>query len=286
MGRSSSSLPGATDDQGFARLLGRLVKKTGSAATKRPDVSRPLIFAHRGASRVAPENTLPAFEAAIRSGADGIELDVQYSSDGHLVVIHDLRLEALTNGTGRVTAQPLRALRALDAGSHFGPQFAGTRIPLLSEVLDLLRDKLLVNVELKVPDSANAGLGADVVAAVRAHGMVDQVVVSSFNPFALRRAKRAGPEIECALLVAHDLPGWMQWGLTRRYSRADGIHPEASMVDAAYIDWATKAHLPVRVWAVDNEAEIRRMIALGVDAVITDVPDLILAMTKTSPAGF
>jgi glycerophosphoryl diester phosphodiesterase len=252
---------------------------------KRPEVSRPLIFAHRGASRVAPENTLPAFEAAIRLGADGVELDVQYSSDGHLVVIHDLKLEALTNGTGCVTAQPLRALRALDAGSHFGPQFAGTRIPLLGEALDLLRDKLLVNVELKVPDPANAGLGADVVAAVRAHGMVDQVVVSSFNPFALRRAKRAGPEIECALLVAHDLPGWMRWGLTRRYSRADGIHPEASMVDAAYVSWASKARLPLRVWAAEDEAEMRRMIVLGVDAVITDVPDLMVEMVKPSLVG-
>ena len=253
---------------------------------KRPGVSRPLIFAHRGASRVAPENTLPAFEAAIRSGADGVELDVQYSADGHLVVIHDLTLEALTGSSGRVTAQPLLALRALDAGSRFGPQFAGTRIPLLGEVLDLLRGRLLVNVELKVPDPANAGMGADVAEAARAHGMVDQVVVSSFNPFALRRAKHAGPEIECALLVAHDLPGWMRWGLTRRYSRADGIHPDASMVDAAYIAWATKAHLPVRVWAVENEAEMRRMIALGVDAVITDVPDLMVATTMTSPSGF
>src|SRR5512143_223381 len=115
---------------------------------KRPGVSRPLVFAHRGASKMAPENTLPAFEAAVRSGADGVELDVQYSSDGQLVVIHDLTLEALTDGTGRVTAHTLRELRALDAGYHFSPEFAGTRIPVLDEVLDLLRDRLLVNVEL------------------------------------------------------------------------------------------------------------------------------------------
>jgi glycerophosphoryl diester phosphodiesterase len=251
---------------------------------KRPQVNRPLIFAHRGASKVAPENTMPAFEAAIRLGADGVEMDVQYSSDGHLVVIHDLTLEALTNGIGRVTAQPLGTLRALDAGSHFGPQFAGTRIPLLDEVLDLLRGRLLVNVELKAADTASAGIGADVAAAVRAHGMADQVVVSSFNPFALRRAKQAGPEIECALLLAHDLPAWMRWGLTRRYSRADGIHPEALMVDAAYVSWASKAHLPVRVWTVDDEAEMRRMVALGVDAVITDVPDLMVELTHSSLA--
>jgi glycerophosphoryl diester phosphodiesterase len=252
---------------------------------KRPEVSRPLVFAHRGASRVAPENTLPAFEAAIRSGADGVELDVQYSSDGHLVVIHDLTLEKLTNGIGRVTAQPIATLRALDAGSHFGAEFAGTRIPLLDEVLDLLRGKLLVNVELKVPDTGSADLGADVVTTVRAHGMADQVVISSFNPFALRKAKVADPGIECALLLARDLPGWMRWGLTRRYSRADGIHPETVMVDTAYVAWASKQRLPLRVWTVDDDAEMRRMLALGVDAMITDVPDRLIEIMRSSRVG-
>lgn len=252
---------------------------------KRPRVDRPLIFAHRGAHRIAPENTLPAFEEAIRSGADGVELDVQYSADGHVVVIHDLTLDALTDGAGRVTAHTLQELRSLDAGSRVGPEFAGTRIPLLHEVLDLLRGKLLINVELKVPDTASVGLGADAVAAVRAHDCVDQVVISSFNPFALRRAKRAGPEIECALLVAHDLPGWMRWSVTRRHSRADGIHPEASMVNSSYMASASKARLPVRVWDVSDESEMRRLIALGVDAVITDVPELMLEIAKSSLSG-
>jgi glycerophosphoryl diester phosphodiesterase len=247
---------------------------------KCPEEPRPLVFAHRGACRVAPENTLPAFEAAIQSGAHGVELDVQYSSDGHLVVIHDLTLEALTDGTGRVSAHTLQELRSLDAGSHFGPEFAGTRIPLLDEVLDLLWNRLLVNVELKAPDMASGQVGVDVVAAVRAHGMVDQVAISSFNPFALRHAKRAGPEIECALLIAHDLPGWTRWGLTRRYSGANGIHPEASMVDPAYVSWARKARVPVRVWTVDDETEMQRMVALGVDAVITNFPDLMVKLAK------
>jgi glycerophosphoryl diester phosphodiesterase len=252
---------------------------------KVPDATRPLVFAHRGASRVAPENTLPAFEAAIRSGADGVELDVQFSSDGRLVVIHDLTLEALTDGAGRVAAHTFQALRALDAGSHFSPEFAGTRIPLLDEALDLLRNRLLVNVELKSPDTVSAKIGAAVVTATRVHGMADQVVISSFSPFAVRQAKRAGPEIECALLVAHDLPAWMRWGLTRRYSCADGIHPEALMVDAAYVSRARKARLPVRVWTVNDESEMRRMIDFGVDAVVTDVPDLMLALSKASQGG-
>ena len=240
---------------------------------KRPDVNRPLIFAHRGACRVAPENTLHAFEAAIGLGADGVELDVQYSSDGKLVVIHNPRLEETTSGAGRVTAHTFEELRGLDAGSHFGPQFAGTPLPSLQEVLDLLKGRLLINIEIKAFELAST-LGHDVVAAVRERDMADQVVISSFNPFALRRAKRAGPEIECALLTAADLAGWMRWELTRRFSRGDGIHPEHTMVDAAYMAWARKRRLPVRVWTVNEVADIQRMIALGVDTIITDAPDL------------
>lgn len=241
---------------------------------KRPDVKRSLIFAHRGASKVAPENTLPAFDAALRLGIDGVELDVQYSSDGALAIFSYPTLEKTSNGTGRVTSHTLAELRTLDAGSWFDPRFANTRIPVLDEVLELLKGKLLVNIELKVLDRLTAGLGADVVEVVRKHDMADQAVISSFNPFALRKAKQAGPEIECALLLAHDLPGWMRWGFTRRYSRADGVHPDTEMVDAAYVAWARKAGMPVRVWGVDAEADIRRMMALGVDAIITNAPEV------------
>ena len=245
---------------------------------RRPNVKRPLIFAHRGASKAAPENTLPAFEAALQLGADGVELDVQYASDGALVIFHNDTLEKTSSGVGRVTAHTLSELRTLDAGSWFGPSFAGTRIPTLDEALELLKGKLLVNVELKVLGSLRSGMGADTVKAIRGHNMTDQVVISSFNPFALRQAKESGPEIECALLLAHDLPGWMRWGVTQRYSRADGLHPDFGMVDEAYVAHTRKLGLPVRVWTVDDEAEMRRLIALGVDAIITNVPDVLAAL--------
>lgn len=245
---------------------------------RRPDCKRPLIFAHRGASKAAPENTLPAFEAAMRLGADGVELDVQYSSDGALVIIHNATLEKTSDGTGRVTEHTLSELRALDAGSWFGATFAGTRIPTLDEAFGLMKGKLLVNVELKVLNSLQSSLGADAVKVIRAHGMADQVVISSFNPFVLRQAKAAGPEIECALLVAHDMPGWTRWGVTRRHSRAESLHPDFALVNAAYMTHARQLGLPVRVWTVDDEAEMRRLIALGVDAIITNVPDRLAAI--------
>lgn len=244
---------------------------------RRTVTNRPLVFAHRGAKRVAPENTLPAFEAAIRLGADGVELDVQYSSDGKLVIFHDLNLEKTSNGTGRVTAHPFEELRELDAGAHFGPEFAGTQIPTLDEVLDLAKGKLLVNIELKSLEITGARLGVDVVAAVRAHKMADEVVISSFNPFALRTSKKVGPEIEHALLLAPDTSGWTRWGLTLRYSLAEGLHPETIMVDEAYMAAARRRKMPVRVWTVNEEAKMRELAALGVDAIISDTPDVALA---------
>ncbi len=245
---------------------------------KHSAINRPLIFAHRGACRVAPENTLPAFQAAMDLGADGVELDVQYSSDGKLMVFHNPTLEATTDGAGRITSHTCEELRALDAGAKFDAGFAGTRIPTLDEVLDLLRGKLLVNIELKALTPTTFNMGTDVVAAVRAHDMADQVLLSSFNPFALRHAKRAGPGIECGLLLAADLPKWMHWSLTRRWSRADALHPDLPMVDAAYMARARGLGMPVRVWTVNEAADMQRMITLGVDAIISDVPDVLKSL--------
>jgi glycerophosphoryl diester phosphodiesterase len=244
---------------------------------KRPDVDRPLIFAHRGANHVCPENTLPAFAAAVDLGADGVELDVQFSSDGELIIIHDYRLDKTTDGNGRVVSQPYEELKKLDAGIWFGPEFASTRIPTLDQVLDLLHGKLLINIELKSPEMSST-LGPDVVRCVRAHGMSDQVLLSSFNPFVLRAAKRAGPEIECALLTAPDLPGWMRSGVARRWSLAQGLHPELVMVDEQYVAEARKRGMPVRPWTVNEEADMRRLRDLGVDAIITDWPDRLKAL--------
>ncbi|MGE5603242.1 MAG: glycerophosphodiester phosphodiesterase [Nitrososphaerales archaeon] len=249
---------------------------------KQTITNRPLVFAHRGAKRVAPENTLPAFEAAIRLGADGVELDVQYSSDGKLVIFHDLNLEKTSNGTGRLTAHTFEELRRLDAGSYFSPDFAGTQIPTPDEVLDLAKGKLLVNIELKSLEISGAKLGVDVVQTVRAHGMVDDVVISSFNPFVLRRSKLAGPEIEHALLLDLDTQGWTRWGLTLRHSHADGVHPETRMADAAYVAAAHKRKMPVRVWTVNDEGEMRRLAALEVDAIISDIPDVALRALQGS----
>src|SRR5512140_263558 len=114
-----------------------------------PDLPRPVVFAHRGASAHAPENTLASFDLAFAQGADAIELDAQLTADGEIVVFHDATLDRATDGTGRLSQKTLAELRALDAGSSFSPKHRGEKIPLLEEVFDAVGKKLFINVELK-----------------------------------------------------------------------------------------------------------------------------------------
>lgn len=247
---------------------------------------RTLVFAHRGARERAPENTLPAFEEAAILGADGIELDVQLSADGALVVIHDFTLERTTNGTGRVAEKTLAELRTLDAGAWFAPQFAATRIPTLDEVLEAVKGRLLVNIELKTfsltDQTTRLRLAQSVLECIRKHGMERQVLISSFNPLALRVMRQLTPQIAIGYLYAPDLPlplakGWLARPLIGRH---EARHPHFSMVDEAYMRWARRHGYRVNVWTVNDPADIQRMCALGVDMIISDRPDVALSIVR------
>lgn len=240
---------------------------------RNPHPERPLIFAHRGAKAVAPENTIPAFLKAAELGADGVELDVQFSADGALIVIHNPTLEQTTDGHGRVTSFTLEELKQLDAGAKFDPRFAGTRLCTLEEALDAIGDRLLVNIEMKSFAMGTDGMAEQVAEIIRKRALYDQVIVSSFNPFALRRLKRTDSRIETGLLYAPDLPIYLSRAWLRPWAKPDAMHPEHVMVDAAYMRWARCNNYPVNVWTVNETADMQRMIELGVNAIITDYPD-------------
>ena len=165
--------------------------------------SAPLIFAHRGAREDAPENTLPAFDLALDMKADGIELDVQCSKDGQLMVIHDFTLDKTTNGTGRVSAFTADELFELDAGSHFSAEFAGTRMPTLAQVFDLVGNRGQVNIELKTDDLQGGGEVEPVIALIQRRKLYEQVIVSSFNPIALIKMRYLDPAIKLGAALLH-----------------------------------------------------------------------------------
>ena len=234
------------------------------------------IWAHRGARREAPENTLPAFELAVAQGADGVEFDVQLTADGTVVVIHDESVERTTDGNGPVAGFTLGELQGLDASSGF-PGYAGVQIPTLAQTLDLLAPTgLKLNIELKNSDEAYPGLEEKVLAAVAAHQIADRVVLSTFNHYSLKKMQSLGAPSQLGMLYTDPL--YKPW----RYAAKLGvgaIHPPARYVlSGGWVRKAQASGLAVRPWVVNSERMLARMFRWGVDGVFTDVPAAAVAL--------
>lgn len=239
------------------------------------DQNLPLNFAHRGASYEAPANTPAAFMLAAELGADGIELDVQLSKDGQLVVIHDFTLDATTDGHGPVADKTLEELRALDAGGWFDPALAQQRIPTLQEVIDLVGARLLLNIELKTRSLRDDGLAAAVVRVVEQNNLQDRVVISSFNPLAIWRARLLNEDIPVGLLYAPDAPLLLRRPWLRYLVPLDAVHPKYTMVDDAYMEWARHKGYRVHTWTVDDPDDMQRLVKSSTDIIITNRPDVL-----------
>lgn len=240
------------------------------------DKPLPLVFGHRGASFDAPENTLAAFALARQQGADGVELDTMLSRDGVPVVIHDVTLENTTDGHGPVRDLDLKALKALDAGSHFDREFQGEPIPTLDEVLETLGPDLRVNIELKTWSWRPDGLEEAVLNVIRRHDAGSRVIISSFNPMALRRFRALAPYLPIGYLYAPDEPiylrhAWLMFGLPH-----EARHPFHEMIDARYMDWARRRGYQINTWTVDSPDRMRTLRDLGVHGIITNRPALAL----------
>ncbi len=237
--------------------------------------NRVLNFAHRGASHDAPQNTLAAFRLAREMGADGVELDVQVSKDSEAMVIHNFTVDATTDGQGSVKDKTLAELKELDAGSWFDARFTSQRIPTLQEVIVEVGHQLLLNIELKTRVFGSANLTAEVVRLIEDHNLVHRVVVSSFNPFSLRQVKKLNPRIHTGLLYYFDLPAHLARSLFMLLANPSALHPEKHLINQKYMAWAKERGYRVNAWTVDEPAEMERLIALGVDGIITNRPDVL-----------
>ncbi len=239
-------------------------------------MKQPEIFAHRGARRTAPENTLPAFANALAMGVAGIEFDVHLSADGRLVVIHDFSVEKTTNGRGIVTQMNAAELRRLDAGSHFDAAFAGERIPFLEEVLDLVGDRCRLNIEIKSMDPYANDASTNVAAIIRDRHLYEQVIVSSFNPITLIKMRHLDARIALGVLYDASMPRFLRELWAGPVLRPEAQHPHHALIDADYMRWACALPGAVNTWTVNELAEAQRLAALGVDVIMTDVPDQIM----------
>lgn len=235
-----------------------------------------LVFGHRGASAYAPMNTISAFELAAEQGADGIELDVHRSPDGHAVICHDFTVDSTTDGSGPVAGMTLAQLKALDAGSWLGDDFRGVRIPTLDEVFEAIGDKLLVNVEIKSKSRETDGVEQVVADVIVRCEMQQRVIVSSFNPLALKRFREIMPEVPIGFLYEPDMPVDTQAMMRQLDLPHEARHPQHMMIDAAYMQGAQAENYRVNTWTVNDPEQAVALRDLGVNAIITDKPDVII----------
>lgn len=248
---------------------------------------RPLVIGHRGAAGEAPENTLAAFELAIRQGADGIEFDVHLSADGVPVVIHDQRLDRTTSGSGRVSQSSYAALRRLDAGAWFHPSvdggrarptYVGLRIPSLSEVLTWVRERnCKAFVEIKQPPATYPGIEARVLEEIGRARAASLVTVISFHFPTLSRLRELGSRISLGIDFTRPLLA------VRRAKAVDAttLLPHWAFASRRFIRRAHRAGLRVVVWGLDQPKWMRRKLADGVDGIITRFPAKLVEVSRT-----
>lgn len=234
---------------------------------------KPLVLAHRGASAYAPENTLAAFNLAFELGADGVELDVSLTRDGIPVVIHDDTVDRTTNGRGAVNQFTLAELQRLDASNRM-EKYRGEKIPTLEEALRAVGKRGLVNIEIKSTGLKTDGIEMAVLAAIENTG-ASRVLISSFNPLALRRMFLLDPRLPRGLLYAPRLPIFLRRAWLRPLVRPAALHPHFSMVTRDLVAWAHQRGYQVNTWTVDEPDVARRLIEWGVDGIITNKPDVL-----------
>ena len=247
---------------------------------------RPWVIAHRGFSGNAPENTLVAIDQAIEVGADMVEVDVGLTADGQVVLLHDETLDRTTSGTGLLSEATLDTVRQLDAGSWFDAKYAGEPVPTLGEALDRVRGRILINLEIMgeaVGEQAEGGIADKVLQAVRERQMLDQVVISSFEPRALEHARQLDATVRTASLYNRELHSGQSPLEVMAAVDANGFNLSRREVTAEIVEQCHGAGRPVAVYTVNKERTMRRLIDLGVDALFTDHPDRMLALLGTEP---
>lgn len=251
---------------------------------------RPLVIAHRGASAYAPEHTFAAWDLALDMGADYIEQDLQMTSDGELIVLHDDTLDRTLRGegcTGRASHRSLELIRRCDAGSwfnaarpeHADARFAMQRVASLAEVLDRYSDRARFYIETKNPEEA-PGMEERLVELLQersllgtSDGNLAAVIVQSFSTASLQEMAALAPAIPRVLLLDRMSPDELLARIASAPAHADGLGPNFRSVSAAVVHAARSRNLALHPWTVNDDIDLRRMLHLGVEGVFTDRPD-------------
>ncbi len=270
-----------------------LIAMTPSWATPADPTASPLVIAHRGGRKWAPENTLAAFRKSVDLGADGIELDIHRCKTGELIVIHDEEVDRTTDGSGFIKDLTLAQLRQLSAGTKWAPasqlrklsagityssEFKSEKLPLLTEVFDLVRGKLLINIEIKNAPIDYPGIEDDLIALLKSYPYPDKIVVSSFDHDVVHRFHEKAPQYKCAILTDCILS---DVGAYAKRVGAENWNPGFGDFRGDAAKRAHEAGLKVNVWTVNSPAEWRSAINMPVDGIITDDPEGLMSFLKS-----
>ncbi len=244
----------------------------------------PLIIGHRGASAVAPENTMAAFRKAIDAGADGIEFDVRLTRDGVPVVIHDSTLRRTAGLARRVADVAWAELESIDAGSWFNPAFAHETVPSLNELLTVFEaNDLVLHLEMKCDSSSEHAALADACCRlINEHSLKDRVTISCFDLAAIKIVKSVDSEIKTAALFQPSISKPSTWRDQHILDQATAVGASAlalhhRLAREHLVEKARLAGLAIAVWTVDDPKWIERARLIGVDALITNDPAIMLA---------
>ena len=235
-----------------------------------------LTIAHRGASGYAPENTFAAFRRAVAMGAGFIETDLQLSRDARLVAIHDATVNRTTNGQGAVHDMTLAELRRLDAGSWFGSEFAGERIPTIEEVLEFAKKHDVV-FYLEMKPSGSWGGEHALISALRESREIARTVVISFDAAILAAVRKIEPTLMTGLLFEGHIPNPLDKAIE---IGARQLAVRGDLVTPRLLKEARGHDLQVVCWTVNHPGHMRLLVQAGVDGIISDYPDRLLELTR------
>ena len=232
------------------------------------------IFAHRGASGYAPENTLTAIKKAIEMKADGVEIDIQLTKDGKIVVIHDWKVDRTTTGRGFVYELNFGYIRSLDAGQWYTKDFIGEVVPTLEEVLDILPNDMMLNIEIKDIARKHSNIEEKMLEVLKKYPeKFNNIIVSSFHHDKIRKLQELEPKLKLALLTDSEFIEIEKY-LSTNGLNSYSYHPEINLISKKDIEILHKNGIKVFVWTVNKEEDLDYLVTLGVDGVITNYPDI------------
>lgn len=231
------------------------------------------IIAHRGASGLAPENTIAGMKLAIEHGCDGIETDLQLTKDGKVVVFHDWSVERTTDGEGQIKDLTFKELSKLDNGSWFSDEFKGERVATLEELLEVVPESLILNLELKSQAFDSRGLEKKVMEILNKKNRKENIIISSFNHQSLKRVREIDKTIKLGILYEGYLLSLDKYIRNLNLDLCS-VHPGVSYTDQALIDEIHSTDLLGYIWTVNDKESAERLKGYGVDGIITNYPNL------------